>query len=516
MSMPAELVSSDMNLNTLLHGLADAPDIAINGIATDSRLLHKGFVFLACGGCQSHGVDYAGQALASGAAAIVYDSGTANEAEISDIGSSVPVIAVAGLQRHIGLIANRWFASPSESLAVTAVTGTNGKTTVAMLLAQSMQILGRRCAYIGTLGKGIETLESSGGLTSPACAQIHGFLAEFRDDNATHAAIEVSSHALAQGRTDGVRFDSAIFTNLSRDHIDYHGDMQSYFETKAQLFAHEELQHRIINIDSEYGEQLAGQYGNDAVIVSTRTDRPVIDPGADDQPFVFARAVVSDETGSRVSVATSWGGATFKIELPGLFNVENAALVLALLLRHGITLPDATAVLGQLDAPPGRMQRVAVEAVEAAELPAVYVDFAHTPDGLEVALRALRQHCKGKLWCVFGCGGDRDNGKRPLMGEIASRLADRIVVTSDNPRTEDPAMIIADVLAGASDNAVVIADRAAAIAYAIARSDASDTILIAGKGHESVQHIGTRSIPFSDQAIALANLDIRASKGDAS
>ena len=193
--------------------------------------------------------------------------------------------------------------------------------------------------------------------------------------------------------------------------------------------------------------------------------------------------------------------------------MENAALVLALLLRHGITMPDATAVLGQLDAPPGRMQRVAVD---AAALPAVYVDFAHTPDGLEVALRALRQHCKGKLWCVFGCGGDRDNGKRPLMGEIASRLADRIVVTSDNPRTEDPAMIIADVLAGASDDAVVIADRAAAIAYVIARSDVQDTILIAGKGHESVQIIGTQSIPFSDQAIALANLDIRANGGDAS
>ena len=511
MSMPAELVSPDMNLNTLLHGLADAPDIAINGIATDSRLVHPGFVFLTCEGGDSHGIDYAGQALASGAAAIVYDSDTTNAAEISGIGSAVPVIAVAGLQRHIGLLANRWFASPSESLAVTAVTGTNGKTTVAMLLAQSMQILGRRCAYIGTLGKGIETLENSGGLTSPACVQMHRFLAEFRDDNATHAAIEVSSHALAQGRTDGVRFDSAIFTNLSRDHIDYHGDMQSYFATKAQLFAQEELQHRIINIDSEFGEQLAGQYGNDAVIVSTRADRPVID--ADDQPFVFARAVVSDETGSRVSVETSWGSATFKIELPGLFNVENAALVLALLLRHGITMPDATAVLGQLGAPPGRMQRVAVD---AAALPAVYVDFAHTPDGLEVALRALRQHCKGKLWCVFGCGGDRDNGKRPLMGEIASRLADRIVVTSDNPRTEDPAMIIADVLAGASDDAVVIADRAAAIAYVIARSDVQDTILIAGKGHESVQIIGTQSIPFSDQAIALANLDIRANGGDAS
>jgi UDP-N-acetylmuramoyl-L-alanyl-D-glutamate--2,6-diaminopimelate ligase len=340
--------------------------------------------------------------------------------------------------------------------------------------------------------------------------QLHGILAEFRDDNATHAAIEVSSHALAQGRTDGVRFDSAIFTNLSRDHIDYHGDMQRYFASKAQLFEHDELRHRIINIDSEFGKKLAELYGNDAVIVSTRIDRPAIDRNADDRPFVFVRAVVSDETGSRVSVETSWGSATFKIEMPGYFNVENAALVLALLLRQGTAIADAGAVLGQVSAPPGRMQRVADD--ESA-LPTVYIDFAHTPDGLEVALRALRQHCKGKLWCVFGCGGDRDSGKRPLMGEIAARLADRIVVTSDNPRTEDPAMIIADVLAGTSDDAVVIADRAAAIAHAIARSDASDTILIAGKGHESVQIVGTRSIPFSDQTIARANLDIRTNSG---
>ena len=509
MSMPAELVSPDMNLNTLLHGLADAPAIAINGIATDSRLVRQGFVFLACEGGESHGIDYAGQAIASGAAAIVYDSNTTDAATISRVGT-LPVIAIAGLQQHIGGIANRWFDSPSESIAVTGITGTNGKTTVAMLLAQCMQILGRRCGYIGTLGKGIESLESSGGLTSPACVQLHGILAEFRDDNATHAAIEVSSHALAQGRTDGVRFDSAIFTNLSRDHIDYHGDMQRYFASKAQLFEHDELRHRIINIDSEFGKKLAELYGNDAVIVSTRIDRPAIDRSADDRPFVFVRAVVSDETGSRVSIETSWGSATFKIEMPGYFNVENAALVLALLLRQGTAIADAGAVLGQVSAPPGRMQRVADD--ESA-LPTVYIDFAHTPDGLEVALRALRQHCKGKLWCVFGCGGDRDSGKRPLMGEIAARLADRIVVTSDNPRTEDPAMIIADILAGTGDDAVVIADRAAAIAHAIARSDASDTILIAGKGHESVQIVGTRSIPFSDQTIARANLDIRSNSG---
>lgn len=503
MSMPAKLIPAVMNLHTLLQGIVDAPAISISGVATDSRLLNQGDVFLACAGETNHGMDFANQAIASGVAAIVYDADTSGAV---DIQSAVPIIAVHGLQQHIGVIASRWFSSPSESVTVTAITGTNGKTTVAMILAQCMRFLGNRCGYIGTLGRGIDELGSNDGLTSPACLQLHQALADFRDDGATHATIEVSSHALAQGRTDGVQLDSAIFTNLSRDHIDYHGDMQSYFETKVRLFTDNLLQHRIISIDSEYGHELARRCMSNVVLVSTNFDRV-----ANGRSFVFVRAVVAEAAGSRVRFDSSWGSAEFRIAMPGAFNVENSALVLALLLRHGRSLADACSALSQVSAPPGRMQRV--EIVSESSLPRVYVDYAHTPAGLELALRALRQHCKGELWCVFGCGGDRDRGKRPQMGKLVSRLADHGVVTNDNPRTEDPSNIIGNIVAGMGSAAIVIEDRAAAIAYAISEARASDTILIAGKGHESVQIIGSQEIAFSDYTRALENLELRVNRG---
>lgn len=499
MSVPAELIYSGMNLQTLLRGMVDAPAIELHGIASDSRLVGEGYVFLACAGEDSHGLDFIEQAVDAGAVAIVYDAES-----IGDTGfdSAVPMIAMPGLQQRIGEIANRWFHSPSEALSVIAVTGTNGKTTVAMLLARCLQLLGRHTGYIGTLGKGISELTDSGGLTSPACIELHGTLAEFRDQKATHAAIEVSSHALAQGRTDGVQFDTAIFTNLSRDHLDYHGDMQSYFDSKARLFTDNALNHRIINIDSEFGVELADRCDSSVVEVSTRVDRE-----ATDRPFVFARSVIADDRGSLIRFETSWGEVEFEIQMPGDFNVENVALVLALLLRHGIPLSEAGSVLSLVSAPPGRMQRV--EATSDIPLPSVFIDFAHTPDGLEKALHAIRLHCEGELWCVFGCGGDRDRGKRPQMGEVASRLADHVIVTSDNPRTENAKAIIDDILVGVIAESTVVEDRAAAIAHAINSCNDNATILIAGKGHELTQIIGKESVPFSDFDVAVASLETR-------
>jgi UDP-N-acetylmuramoyl-L-alanyl-D-glutamate--2,6-diaminopimelate ligase len=502
MSVPAELISSGMNLQTLLQGMADAPAIDISGIATDSRLLGDGYVFFACAGENANGLDFTKQAIEAGANAIVYDPETVDSASVE---SAVPMIALPGLKQRIGEIANRWFDAPSESLIVTGVTGTNGKTTVAMLLARCMQILGHRSGYIGTLGQGIDEIVDGCGLTSPACIELHESLAGFRDENATHAAIEVSSHALAQGRTDGVRFDTAIFTNLSRDHLDYHGDMLSYFDSKARLFTDNALNHRIINIDSEFGLKLANQCDSNVVVVSTQFERV-----SNGRPFVFVRAVVTDETGSRIRFETSWGNAEFSIRMPGDFNVENVALVFAYLLRHDISIPEASEALAQVDAPPGRMQRVEITSTTA--LPTVFIDFAHTPDGLEKALRAIRQHCKGELWCVFGCGGDRDRGKRSQMGELASRLSDQAIVTSDNPRSEDAADIIDDILDGMNGEAIVVEDRAAAIAYAINACGDSATVMIAGKGHESFQIVGKEAIPFSDFKIALANLESRSNR----
>lgn len=500
MSMPAEHITTSRCLSDLLRGFADAPACDIRGIASDSRLLGRGDLFLACGGENSHGLDFIADAIAAGVAAIAWDSSTAARPPAA---ITVPVIAVPDLAGRLGEIANRFYDRPSAALRVAGVTGTNGKTTVAWLIAQCCEHLRQRCGYVGTLGAGVGEIEGGQGMTTPGVIELHGRLAEFAGQGAVCAAIEVSSHALAQNRVDGVAFDSVLFTNLSRDHLDYHGDMHTYAETKARLFLQYGARNRIVNVDSEFGTQLADRCGQDVVTVSTQFDRV-----ANGRPFVFVRSVVAVKGGSRVGINSSWGDAEFMLPLPGDFNVANAVIVLALLLRHGVPMAEACAALTGVSAPPGRMQRVA--APDA--MPSVYVDYAHSPDAIEVALRALRAHCKGQLWCVFGCGGDRDPGKRPLMGRAAERLANRVVVTSDNPRTEEPMAIIADIVGGLGkpELATIIEDRAAAIAWAISQAAAADIIVIAGKGHEDYQLVGDQRLDFSDYGAALAVLAARA------
>ncbi|MBT8068324.1 MAG: UDP-N-acetylmuramoyl-L-alanyl-D-glutamate--2,6-diaminopimelate ligase [Gammaproteobacteria bacterium] len=500
MSMPAEHISSLPTLTDLLQGYAEAPPIEVHGIASDSRQLRAGYVFLACQGLSSHGLDYLADAQAAGVSAVVYDTSSAARPDES----GVPVIGVERLSEKLGEIANRFYGRPSEALKVIGVTGTNGKTTVAWLVAQCAALLGARCAYLGTVGYGINELESSGGMTTPPAIELQGRLAEFVEQGADYAALEVSSHALAQHRVDGVQFEAALFTNLTRDHLDYHASMQDYFEAKARLFLEAETRSRIINIDSEFGDELATRCGQAAVIVSTQLDRV-----ANGRPYVFVRSIVLNEQGSSVSFVSAWGDGRFSLSLPGDFNVANAIIVLALMLQQGVSIDAACDVLSKVQAPPGRMQRV------AASGPAVYVDYAHTPNAVEAALRALRPHCRGKLYCVFGCGGMRDAGKRPLMAKLAERLADRVVVTSDNPRDEDPLEIIDDVVSGLTrpDAAVVIEDRAAAIAWAVKQADERDIVLIAGKGHEDTQQMGGESRPFSDYAVAETALVAAANRG---
>jgi UDP-N-acetylmuramoyl-L-alanyl-D-glutamate--2,6-diaminopimelate ligase len=356
---------------------------------------------------------------------------------------------------------------------------------------------------MGTLGSGIGEVDLSASMTTPATVEMHRRLADFRDAGATFAAVEVSSHALDQNRVDGVAFDTVLFTNLSRDHLDYHGDMQSYADAKARLFTEYSAKQRIIHLDAEFGTQLADRCGQDVVTVSSNFDRV-----ANGRPYVFVRSVVANADGSQVRVGSSWGDGEFTLPLPGDFNVANAVIVLALLLNQGVPIETACAVLQDIEAPPGRMQRVAAEVAR----PVVYVDYAHTPAALDVVLRSLRTHCRGKLWCVFGCGGDRDQGKRPQMGKIAARRADRVVITSDNPRNESPDDIIAAIAAGVerADDVTLIEDRATAIAWAIANAEADDIVLIAGKGHENYQLIGAERRDFSDLGVAAANLALRA------
>ncbi len=500
MSVPAIQMNISPTLSELLYGLADAPGLPVSGIASDSRQLKDGFLFLACEGVSSHGLDYLSDARDAGVCAVAWDASTASVP--ADIG--VPMIAVENLAAHIGEISNRYYGNPSSKLKTVGVTGTNGKTTVAWLIAQCLHQLDERCGYLGTLGFGIDEMQGVEGMTTPAAVELHGHLSDFLDQGATHAAIEVSSHALSQGRVDGVQFDAVLFTNLTRDHLDYHGDMQSYFESKALLFLEHAANCKIINIDSEFGTELAARCGPDVVTVSTHFDRV-----ADGRPYVFVRSVVANQNGSDVTITSSWGDGKFTLPLPGDFNVANAAIVLAYLLTTGVRIEQACDVLQLVDAPPGRMQQVSTTGS------ALYIDYAHTPNAIESALRALRPHCRGKLWCVFGCGGDRDTGKRPLMGKLAERLADRVIITTDNPRHEDPKKIIDEILAGLSNasDATIIEDRAAAIAWAIANAGPTDVVLIAGKGHEEYQEVGSERHAFSDVALAVAAA--KSKEGDA-
>ena len=496
MSMPAEQLHTMPSLADLLRGYADAPAIPVQGIASDSRLLEEGYLFLAVAGMTNHGLDFIDTAVTAGVAAIAWDSATGTEP--ADVG--VPLIAVDDLAGKLGEIANRYYARPSEQIDVIGVTGTNGKTTVTWLIAQAFGVLEERCGYLGTLGHGLDEVVGAVGMTTPPAIELHARLAEFVDASADHAAIEVSSHALSQGRVDGVRFDTAIFTNLTRDHLDYHASMSEYFESKARLFLECAPANRIINIDSEYGERLAALCGNDVIVVSTALDRVT-----NGRRHVFVRSVVATDLGSEIGFVSSWGSGTFTLPLPGDFNVANATAVLALLLMKGVAPDDACDVMSKVQAPPGRMQRVAMEG------PAVFVDYAHTPIALESALRSLRPHCRGRLRCLFGCGGDRDAGKRPQMGAAAEHYADHVVITSDNPRSEDPQRIIDDAVAGLAHpgRATIIEDRAAAIAWVVGNAAVDDVVLLAGKGHEAYQESGGKRTPFSDFALAAAALAAR-------
>lgn len=506
--MSAQNILPGMTLGQLLQGLVEVPpamqQIVASGLSADSRQLQSGDVFLACKGGTSHGITFIEQAIAAGVAAVVWDSATAGD--IVPHPGSVPMIPFAGLADHVATIANRWYDTPSASVRVAGVTGTNGKTTIAYLIAKSLLLLDKKCGYIGTLGSGIEEITVAGGLTTPACIELHGLLADFRSHGARFAAVEVSSHALQQQRVAGVRFDAVIFTNLSRDHIDYHGDMQAYGDIKASLFHDYNAKTRIVCIDSEFGAKLARQCGPNVVSVSSR-------PGAvaESECYVSVQRVVADAHGSRISLTSSWGAADINLQMPGDFNVTNAVEVLALLLSWDVPLAQACAVLSEVSAPPGRMQLVRAE--QAGQAPAVYVDYSHTPASLEVALQALRAHCKGELWCVFGCGGDRDRGKRPLMGGIALQLADHAIVTSDNPRTEPAQQIISDITQGMSGDVVIIEDRRAAIEHAVHTAGNDDIVLIAGKGHENYQIIGAQVSPFSDAEVAAECLSARANSG---
>ena len=492
------------NLRALLADSAVSPvdsvphDVQITDLTLDSRAVQPGSAFVALPGTRTHGIGFADQAVKAGARAILWEP--VEGAAAPRVPNDVALVAVPQLTRWLGAVADWFFDAPSRAVRVVGVTGTNGKTTTAHVIAAALQQLNVSCAYVGTLGHGRVGALHSGSLTTPDAITVHRQLAELRDQGVRCLGMEVSSHALDQGRIGGVRFDTAVFTNLTRDHLDYHGTLESYGEAKARLFRWPSLRHSIINVDDPFGRELAARVAHTGLVVFSRAGAITLDPRwrrAEGEPKqLFARSVSAGPHGLEMVVGGSWGEATLRSRFVGDFNVENLLAVLATLLTSGVSLQQAIGALENCTAPPGRM-----ETLTAPGRPLAIIDYAHTPDALEKALLAVRKHRSGKLVCVFGCGGDRDPGKRPLMGAIAERLADRVIVTDDNPRTEDGDAIVADILNGLAhpDKVTVERDRAAAIARALVESDAGDVVLIAGKGHEDYQIVGAERRSFSDR-----------------
>ena len=514
---------SARSLRELTAGLGPAcipADLYVSDVTLDSRSVSPGALFLACRGGARHGLEFAQQAVARGARAVLYEG---DESATPGFDSEIFAAAIPHLSRHAGTIADRFFGGPAQALTVAGITGTNGKTTCAWLLAQALQICNRRAAFMGTLGFGVPPELTPTQHTTSDAVSVHRQFAELRELGAECVSMEVSSHAIEQHRVAAVRFETAAFTNLTRDHLDYHGTMQAYGAAKARLFAWPELAHRVINIDDPFGAQLAAQPSSALLIVTSRhvgntgagraagapghSNAAALAPGAGDDhagslrdaEIVSARHVARESAGLRITIESSWGPGELTVPLIGDFNVDNVLTVLAVLLAWGIPLPQALEALAMCRPPSGRMEMFG----GTPGMPLGIVDYAHTPDGLTKALTAARAHCRGRLRVVFGCGGDRDPGKRVLMGRIASELADEAIVTDDNPRTEDPAKIVAAILAGfaAADAPLVEHDRALAIRTAWRRSAAQDVVLVAGKGHEDYQIYGTARRPFSDQAI---------------
>lgn len=480
-------------LATLLEGwcsLAPGQDVAVGGLALDSRRVEAGDVFCAVQGMHTHGLEHVGEALARGAVAVLSDRSF-------EVPSDVPLIVLPGLAAELGPIAARFHGDPSRRMTVIGVTGTDGKTSVSHFIAQALDQDSANAGLVGTLGYGLVGRLKRHGNTTPDALSLQAALAELAQDGARWVVMEASSHGLEQGRLNGVAFDQAVLTQLARDHLDYHGTLEAYAAAKRRLFTWPGLDYAILNLDDDFGRALAGDLDPAPYLLGyTLQDRSA--PGVE---VVAGRDVRLKPQGFSMRVVTPWGESHVESALYGRFNAANLLAALASLLGLGASLPDAVERLRHVRAVPGRMERFHAEG-----RPVAVVDYAHTPGALEAALRAVREHGTPRVHCVFGAGGDRDRGKRPLMGAAAERYADVLIITDDNPRSEDPAAIVDDIRAGlrAPQGAQVVHDRAQAIHQALDGAAAGEVVLIAGKGHETEQVGAQGARHHSDREIVRA------------
>jgi UDP-N-acetylmuramoyl-L-alanyl-D-glutamate--2,6-diaminopimelate ligase len=452
-----------------------AADVEITGLAYDSRRVTPGTLFFAVPGFHFDGHDFAREAVADGAVALVVER---------PLGLGVPEVVVDSVRSTMGPAAARFYGDPSRDLSVIAVTGTNGKTTTTFMVRAMLEGSGRACGLIGTVKVVVGGIEHPGGRTTPEAIDLQGELRAMVDARDQACAVEASSHGLALERCEGMRSRVAIFTNLTRDHFDFHESMEDYFQAKRRLFA-AGPEVAVINVDDEHGRRLADELPNPITYA--------VDASADYRVEVLESGLA----GSRFRVDTPDGAFELRCALPGRHNAANATAALAAARALGVDDQAAAGALAALEAVPGRL-----EPVRTGQDFEVLIDYSHTPDSLQGALETSRALAgSGRLLCVFGCGGDRDRGKRPRMGAIAAELADQVIVTSDNPRWEDPVAIIRDVLEGAGDVDWLV-DRREAIQRALCLAAPGDLVLIAGKGHELYQEVGGRRLPFDDAATA--------------
>ncbi|QSX73566.1 UDP-N-acetylmuramoyl-L-alanyl-D-glutamate--2,6-diaminopimelate ligase [Lysobacter arenosi] len=471
------------------------PQLQISGLVLDSRAVRPGYAFVAIAGFGAHGLRFVEQARAAGASAILFEPPAPE-----DLPAPADAIAVPGLRSRLGEMGDAFHGRATAAMDVVGVTGTNGKTSTVQLLTQAWHLSGISSGSVGTLGAGLYGEVVPTGFTTPLVLQTHELLAQMRDQGAHAIAMEASSHALDQGRVDGVHFDVAVFTNLTRDHLDYHGDMATYGAAKARLFAWPGLSAAVINLDDEFGRELIATLpqGVRAIGLSSR--------GAQDATLQ-AQSLRFDNAGIGFDLVHEGEAHPVSSPLLGRFNVDNLLAVAGTLLALGEQPARIAQLLSQLQPIHGRMNRLGGD----GELPLVVIDYAHTPDALEQALTSLRAHVQARLLCVFGCGGDRDRGKRPQMAQIAERHADVVIVTDDNPRFENGDVIVDDIMTGFANPAQVSVqrDRAAAIARAVGMAGADDIVLVAGKGHEPYQDIQGVQYPFDDTQVARAALEAR-------
>lgn len=485
-------MKQQLSLPTLLNGLlVDVPDIMLSGLTLDNRRVQPGMAFIALQGTRQHGLAYAQAAVEAGAVAVLYEP----TAEVSVPTLSVPTLAVPHLRSLLGKLGALFYQQPSADLFMVGVTGTDGKTSVTHFIAEALQAAGQTAAVIGTLGIGTPGALQAATHTTPDALTVQRLLAELHRDQFHAVAMEVSSHALDQGRVNEVAFEVAVLTNLTRDHLDYHGTVEAYAQAKRQLFHWPTLKTAVLNLDDAFGRSLADELKSMPVNI---LGYGVGEKDAYPPATLVATNAVFDHSG--ISATVTYGQEQGQLQAPvlGHFNLHNLLAALGVLIAKCMSLTQGLACLQHVWVVPGRMERVSAEQDQGK---LVVVDYAHTPAALTQVLTAIRVHTRGRLFCVFGCGGDRDRGKRPLMAQTAESMADVVIITDDNPRTENPQHIFEDIMQGLkhSENVRFEHDRAKAIRLAISQAQTGDTVLIAGKGHETVQILADRTIPFDDR-----------------